>query len=39
LRGEAGLRQVEGARVALQENGGGSIGYEEGVVTVNLFTK
>ena len=39
LRGEAGARQVEGAQVALQENGGGSIGYEEAVVTVNLFTR
>jgi len=37
LRGEAGLRQVNGARVAIQENGGGSVGYEEAVVTVNLF--
>lgn len=39
LRGEAGPRQVQGAKVALQENGGGSIGYEEAVVTVNLFTR
>lgn len=39
LRGEAGVRQVEGARVALQENGGGSIGVEEAVVTVNILTK
>ncbi len=39
LRGEAGPRQVEGARVALQENGGGMAGYEEAVVTVNLFTR
>jgi acetyl-CoA acetyltransferase len=39
LRGEAGTRQVEGAKVALQENGGGSIGYEEGVVAVNIFTR
>ncbi|WP_242127217.1 thiolase family protein [Sphingobium sp. Sx8-8] len=39
LRGEAGQRQVEGAKVALQENGGGSIGYEEGVVTVNILTR
>jgi len=39
LRGEAGLRQVEGAKVALQENGGGSTGYEEAVVTVNIFTR
>jgi acetyl-CoA acetyltransferase len=39
LRGEAGLRQVEGAKVALQENGGGSIGFEEAVVAVNIFTR
>lgn len=39
LRGEAGLRQVTGAKVAVQENGGGSIGYEEGVVTVNILTR
>lgn len=39
LRGEAGKRQVENAKVALQENGGASIGYEEAVVTVNLFTR
>lgn len=39
LRGEAGLRQVIGAKVALQENGGGSIGYEEGVVAINILTR
>ena len=39
LRGEAGGRQVEGATVALQENGGGQVGYEEGVVNVNIFTR
>ncbi len=39
LRGEASVRQVAGAKVALQENGGGSIGFEEAVVTVNLFTR
>lgn len=37
LRGEAGARQVEGARVAAHENGGGLIGIEEAVVAVNLF--
>ena len=37
LRGEAGARQVEGARVALQENGGGLYGYEEAVAVLNLF--
>jgi len=39
LRGEAQQRQVEGAKVALQENGGGSTGFEEAVVTVNIFTR
>jgi acetyl-CoA acetyltransferase len=39
LRQEAGPRQVQGAKVALQENGGGQVGYEEAVVTVNLFTR
>lgn len=39
LRGEAGMRQVEGAKVALQENGGGLVGFEEGVVNVNIFTR
>ena len=39
LRGEAGPRQVEGARVALHENGGGSMGFEEAVVTVNILKK
>lgn len=39
LRNEAGVRQVSNARVAIQENGGGLIGYEEGVVTVNILTK
>ena len=39
LRGEAGQRQVEGARVAVQENGGGLIGIEEAVVAVHVFSK
>lgn len=38
LRGEAGARQVEGARIAAHENGGGLIGIEEAVVAVNLFS-
>ncbi|MBF7729200.1 thiolase family protein [Pseudomonas sp. N040] len=37
LRGEAGARQVEGARIAAHENGGGLYGIEEAVVAVNLF--
>jgi len=38
LRGEAGKRQVEGARVAVQENGGGLHGVEEAAVAINIFT-
>ena len=39
LRGEAGSRQVEGASIALQENGGGLYGYEEAVAVLNLFAR
>lgn len=39
LRGEAGARQVEGARIAAHENGGGLLGIEEAVVAVNLLGK
>jgi acetyl-CoA acetyltransferase len=39
LRGEAGKRQVEGARVAIQENGGGLFGIEEAVVAINILAK
>ena len=39
LRGEAGKRQVERARVAIQENGGGLFGIEEAVVAVNILAK
>jgi acetyl-CoA acetyltransferase len=37
LRGEADARQVDGARIALQENGGGLYGYEEAVAVLNLL--
>lgn len=37
LRGEAGERQVPGARVALQENGGGVIGLEEAACSVMIL--
>jgi len=37
LRSEAGKRQVEGARIAIQENGGGLFGIEEAVVAVNIL--
>ncbi len=39
LRGEAGPRQVEGARVGLAENGGGFIGTEEAAAAVHIFEK
>jgi acetyl-CoA acetyltransferase len=37
LRGEAGARQVEGARNAIQENGGGMQGVEEAAVAVHIL--
>lgn len=37
LRGEAGLRQVEGARLALAENGGGLYGVEEAVACITIL--
>lgn len=39
LRGEAGSRQVEGARIALAENGGGFIGLGEAAMCVHIFQK
>jgi acetyl-CoA acetyltransferase len=37
LRGEAGRRQVSGARIGVAENGGGVIGVEEAVATVTVL--
>lgn len=37
LRGEAGRRQVEGARLAIAENGGGLHGIEEAVACVTIL--
>lgn len=37
LREEAGARQVEGARIALQENGGGIVGLEEALAAVVIY--
>ncbi|MBC7735618.1 MAG: thiolase family protein, partial [Bacteriovorax sp.] len=39
LRGEAGVRQVAGARVAVAENGGGLIGVESGAVVVTILSR
>ena len=37
LRGEAGKRQVESARLALAENGGGLEGIEEAVARITIL--
>ena len=37
LRGEAGPRQADGARIALAENGGGVIGFDEAACSVILL--
>lgn len=39
LRGEAGKRQVEGARIGMTENGGGFVGVEEASMTVHILEK
>ncbi|MFO8058052.1 MAG: thiolase family protein [bacterium] len=39
LRGEAGKRQVENARLALAENGGGFIGTEEAAMSIHILEK
>jgi len=37
LRGEAGTRQVQGARLAIAENGGGLYGIEEAVCAITIL--
>jgi acetyl-CoA acetyltransferase len=37
LRGEAGRRQVQGARIGLAENGGGLCGVEEAVACITIL--
>lgn len=39
LRGEAGPRQVSGARIALAENGGGVMGFDEAACSVMILQK
>jgi acetyl-CoA acetyltransferase len=39
LRGEAGARQVSGARVALAENGGGYIGTDAAALVLSILSK
>ncbi len=39
LRGDAGDRQVEDARISLAENGGGNIGVEEAAMCIHILEK
>ena len=39
LRGEGGKRQVEGARIAMAENGGGFIGAGEAAMCIHILEK
>lgn len=39
LRGDAGKRQVQKARIGLAENGGGNIGVEEAAMCVHILQK
>lgn len=39
LRGRAGARQVEGARIAVAENSGGFYGVEDGMSAVTILAR
>ncbi len=39
LRGEAGKRQVEGARIAMAENGGGFLGQGEAAMAIHILER
>jgi acetyl-CoA acetyltransferase len=39
LRGEAGRRQVQSARIGLAENGGGAIGTEEAAMCIHILER
>jgi hypothetical protein len=39
LRGEAGPRQVDNARIAVAENGGGLYGIEEAVACITILAR
>jgi len=39
LRGEAGPRQIENPRLAMAENGGGTIGNGEAAMTIHILEK
>ena len=37
LRGNAGNRQVQGAKIGIAENGGGALGVEEAAMCIHIF--
>ncbi|MBT5547336.1 MAG: thiolase family protein, partial [Desulfobacula sp.] len=39
LRGEAGKRQIKNPRIAMAENGGGTIGHGEAAMGIHIFEK
>ena len=39
LRHEAGPRQVEGCRIALAENGGGNLAFEEAAMGIHILER
>jgi acetyl-CoA acetyltransferase len=39
LRHEAGQRQVEGCRLAMAENGGGNLGFEEAAMAIHILER
>lgn len=39
LRGEAGVRQVQNARIAVAENGGGVMGFDEAICAVTVLER
>lgn len=39
LRGECGSRQVKGAHIALADNGGGVIGFDEAACAITVLER
>ena len=39
IRGEAGTRQVRNHRIAMSENGGGTVGAGEAAMTIHILEK
>lgn len=39
LRNEAGERQVKNPKIAMSENGGGTVGYDTAAMAIHIFSK